>query len=109
MTSMNPTPYAATAEKHWKQVRGADYEKIPPDERTAFFLRMGNEIESQILARTEQLMEQQPPDEGGYMDSLATSMTLAGEAVRQVLAEMLPVPEDTGDEETEGQEETAGS
>jgi hypothetical protein len=108
MASLNPTPYAVTAENHWKQVRPADYEKIPPDKREAFFLRLGNEIEDLILAREAQLMEQQP-DQDGYMDSLATSMTIAGEAKRQVLAEMLPEPEDTGDEETQDQEETAGS
>ena len=109
MASMDPTPYAVTAENHWKQVRPGDYEKIPPDERAAFFLRLGNEIEDLILARTEQLMARQPPDEGGYMDSLATSMTLAGEAKRQVLDEMLPAPEETAEQETDGQEETADS
>ena len=108
MASMNPTPYAVTAEKHWKLARPGDYEKIPPGERAAFFLRLGNEIENLILARTELLLERQP-DEDGYMESLATSMTVAGEAKRQVLAEMLPVPEDTEDQETDSQEETAGS
>lgn len=95
-SSMNPTPYAVAAENHWKLVRSGDYEKIPPEQRAAFFLRLGNRIEDMILARTELLLEQQP-EEGGYMDSLATSMTVAGEAKRQVLAEMLPVPEDTED------------
>jgi hypothetical protein len=43
------------------------------------------------------------------MDSLAASMTIAGEAKRQVLEEMLPAPEDTAEQETDGQEETADS
>jgi hypothetical protein len=95
-SSMNPTPYAVTAENHWKLVRPGDYAKIPPEQRAEFFLRLGNRIEDMILARTELLLEQQP-QEDGYMDSLATSMTAAGEAKRQVLAEMLPAPEDTED------------
>lgn len=109
MTTTNPTPYAVTAERHWKQVRSRDYEKIPPEERPAFFNRIGNEIEDRILARVEQLTRDQPPSEGGYMDSLADSMTIAGEAKRQVLGEMLPAPAETAERETDGQEETADS
>jgi hypothetical protein len=109
MASMNPTPYAVTAENHWRQLRPEDYAKIPPGERAEFFSRLGNEIEDQILARTEQLTRGQPPPEGGYMDSLASAMAIAREAKRQVLDEMLPAPEDTGDQETGGQQETAGT
>lgn len=109
MTRTNPTPYAVTAERHWKQFRPGDYEKIPPEERPAFFTRIGNEIEDRILARVEQLTRDQPPSKGGYMDSLATSMTIAGEAKRQVLDEMLPAPEETAEQETDDQEETADS
>ena len=104
MVRTNPTPYAVTAESHWRQFRPGDYERIPPEERPAFFNRIGNEIEDRILARTERLTRDQPPPEGGYMDSLAASMTIAGEAKRQVLDEMLPLPEETGEQETGGQE-----
>jgi hypothetical protein len=110
MASTNPTPYAARAENHWKRFRPGDYQKIPPEQRAEFFNRIGNDIEDQILARTEQLtLAQQPEPDSGYMDSLATTMTIAGEAKRQVLDEMLPAPEDTGEQETKGQQETAGN
>ena len=108
MNSTNPSPYAARAESHWKRSRPGDYAKIPPAQRAAFFTRMGNEIEERILARTEQLISDQP-EQGGYMDALATRMTAAGEANRQVLAEMLPDPEETGDQETEDPQQAAGS
>ena len=60
MNSTNPSPYAARAESHWKRTRPGDYAKIPPAQRAAFFNRMGNEIEERILARTEQLIGDQP-------------------------------------------------
>jgi hypothetical protein len=109
MNGTNPNPYAARAENHWKQFLPGDYQKIPPEQRAEFFNRIGNEIEDRILARTEELMRDQPPAQDGYLDSLATSMTIAGEAKRQVLDEMLPAPQDTEDQETDSQEETAGS
>lgn len=107
MAGTNPTPYAVTAESHWRRFRPGDYGKIPPEQRAALFNRIGTEIEDRILARTDQLMRDQPPPEDGYMNSLAASMTIAGEVRRQVLDEMLPAPEETGDQETDGQEETA--
>ena len=96
----NPTPYSILAESHWRDFLPADYQQIPPQDRQAFFGRLGAEIQERITRRAQDLIDQSEPDEPiGYQERLALMSTLRHEAEQQVLGEMLPAP----------QEEPAGS
>src|SRR5712692_10545767 len=95
MTMTNPSPYTQRAENHWRDFRPADYEKIPPQERVAFFARLGAEIEERVTARAQQLIDRNEPDQPvGYLQRLALMNTLRHEAEQQVLDEMLPAPQE---------------
>ena len=89
----NPTPYSTRAESHWRDFLPADYQQIPPQERAAFFARLGAEIQERITRRAQDLIDQSEPDEAiGYQERLALMSTLRYEAEQQVLGEMLPAP-----------------
>ena len=89
----NPTPYSARAESHWRDFLPADYQQIPPQDRQAFFGRLGAEIQERITRRAQDLIDQSEPDEPiGYQERLALMSTLRYEAEQQILGEMLPAP-----------------
>jgi hypothetical protein len=92
------SPYAARAQAHWQQYLPQQYAQIPQAERTAFFTRLGEEIQERITLRAEELMDQEEPGEPiGFQARFALLNTLRLEAEREVLAEMLPAPAETED------------
>ncbi|HUY49180.1 MAG TPA: hypothetical protein VMV92_26250 [Streptosporangiaceae bacterium] len=54
-------PYGARAQAHWQTQLPEEYRQIPEQDRTAFFARMGEEIEVRISQRTEELVEPEEP------------------------------------------------
>jgi hypothetical protein len=98
----NLNPYGARAQAHWQNHLPGEYQKIPEQDRTAFFARMGQEIEARISQRTAELTDQEELETPiGFQARYALLSTLRHTAEQEVLAEMLPAPED--------KEEPAGS
>jgi len=89
-------PYGAHAQAHWQQYLPQEYEQIPDADRTAFFTRLGEEIQERITLRTEELADQEEPEEPiGFQARFALLNTLRHAAEQEVLAEMLPAPAET--------------
>ena len=96
MTS--PTPYGARAQAHWQTYLPTEYAQIPETERTAFFNRLGEEIQERVTLRAEELADQEEPEEPiGFKARFALLNTLRHAAEQEVLAEMLPAPAETED------------
>jgi hypothetical protein len=84
-------PYGQRALERWRTCLPEDYQRIPEDERTGFFSRLGDEIDEAVSRRAQELMDQHEPDEPtGFRSRLALLTTLRADAEREVLAEMLP-------------------
>jgi hypothetical protein len=91
----SPNPYGARAQAHWQTYLPQAYAQIPEAERTAFFSRMGEEIQERVTSLAEELADQEEPQGPiGFQARFALLNTLRLEAEKEVLAEMLPVPED---------------
>jgi hypothetical protein len=91
-------PYGARAQAHWQTYLTREYEQIPEAERTAFFSRLGEEIQERVTLRADELADQEEPEEPiGFKARYALLNTLRLEAEKEVLAEMLPAPAQTGD------------
>jgi hypothetical protein len=96
MASLNP--YAARAQAHWQTYLPKQYEQIPEDERTAFFNKLGEEIQGRVILRAQELADQEEPEEPiGFKARFALLNTLRLEAEKEVLAEVLPAPAETED------------
>jgi hypothetical protein len=93
-----PNPYGIRAQAHWRTYRPQEYEQIPEAERTAFFSRLGEEIQERVSLRAEELTDQEEPAEPiGFKARYALLNTLRLEAEKEVLAEMLPALAETED------------
>jgi hypothetical protein len=89
----DPSPYGARAQAHWQNHLPEEYRQIPEQDRPAFFARLGAEIEARVRQRTEELTDQEEPDEPiGFQARYALLSTLRHTAEQEVLAEMLPAP-----------------
>lgn len=92
------SPYGARAQAHWQNHLPRQYQQIPQGERTAFFSRLGEEIEARISQRAAELTDQEePPGPIGFKDRYALLSSLRHTAEQQVLAEMLPAPQEPQD------------
>jgi hypothetical protein len=92
------SPYAARAQAHWQDCLPREYEQIPEAERTAFFNRLGEEIQERVTLRAEELADQEEPEETiGFKERFALLNTLRLAAEQEVLAEMLRAPAETED------------
>ena len=92
------SPYAARAQAHWQEYRPQEYQQIPEAERTAFFARLGEEIQQRVALRTGELADLEEPQEPiGFHARFALLNTLRLAAEKEVLAEMLPAPAETED------------
>jgi hypothetical protein len=93
-------PYGARAQAHWQTHLPKEYQQIPEQDRMTFFARLGEEIEARVSRRTDELTDQEEPDTAiGFKNRYALLSTLRQTAEQEVLAEMLPAP----------QEDSAGS
>jgi hypothetical protein len=91
-------PYGARAQAHWQRCLPQEYEQIPEADRPAFFTQLGEEIQERITVRTEELADQEEPEEPiGFQARFALLNTLRHTAEQEVLAEMLPAPAETED------------
>ena len=91
-------PYGARAQAYWQQYLPQEFEQIPEADRTAFFARLGEEIQERITVRTEELTDEEEPEEPiGFQARFALLNTLRHAAEQEVLAEMLPAPTETED------------
>lgn len=87
--------YATLARQHWQRYLPSRYAQI--EDPTAFFTELGEQISDQINDLTATLAGDDPPGES-YLDKVGR-LNAAGQMAReQILAQMLPAPED--DEET---------
>jgi hypothetical protein len=93
--------YGARAQAHWRSYLPQDYLRIPSRERAAFFARLGEDTGAAIGRRTEELAGQEElADVIGFQARYALLSTLRHAAGQGVLAQMLPAPPDTGDDQT---------
>lgn len=91
--------YGARAQAHWRAYLAEDYLRIPEDERTAFFARLGEDIEDAIGRRTQELTDREEPAEViGFKARCALLNTLRLDAEKEILTEVLPAPDDTDDD-----------
>ena len=91
-------PYGARAQAHWRNHLPEEYQQIPEQDRTAFFARLGEEIEARISQRTAELTDQEEPETPiGFKARYALLSTLRHTAEQEVLAEMLPAPQEKED------------
>jgi hypothetical protein len=91
----DPSPYGARAQAHWQNHLPEDYQQIPEQDRTAFFARLGQEIEERVRQRTEELTDQEETEHPiGFSARYALLSTLRHTAEQEVLAEMLPAPQE---------------
>jgi hypothetical protein len=91
-------PYGARAQAHWQTHLPQEYQQIPEQDRTAFFARLGEEIEARVSQRTAELTDQEEPETAtGFKARYALLSTLRHTAEQEVLAEMLPAPQDKED------------
>lgn len=96
MAGLNP--YGARAQAHWQKYLPQEYDQIPPEDRTAFFAQLGEQIQERVTRLTEELTDQEEPEEPiGFQARYALLNTLRQTAEQQVLAEMLPAPAETED------------
>lgn len=94
----SPNPYGVRAQAHWQTYLPQEYAQIPESERTEFFSRLGEEIQDRVTSLTEELADQEEPEEPiGFKARFALLNTLRLEAEKEVLAEMLPAPAETED------------
>jgi hypothetical protein len=95
----SPNPYGARAQVHWQTYRSQEYAQIPEAERAEFFSRLGEEIQERVTSRAEELADQEEPEEPiGFKARFALLNTLRLDAEEEVLAEMLPIPDETQDQ-----------
>jgi hypothetical protein len=88
-------PYGRRALKHWKAFLPAEYLKIPEQDRPAFFASLGERIEEAVSRRAQELTDQEEPETvTGFRARFALLSTVREDAERQVLAEMLPAPQE---------------
>ena len=91
-------PYGARARAYWRTHLPEEYQQIPERDRTDFFARLGEEIEASARQRTEELADQEEPETAiGFQARYALLSTLRHTAEQQVLAEMLPAPQEKQD------------
>jgi hypothetical protein len=91
-------PYGARARAHWQTHLPEEYRQIPERDRTDFFARLGEEIEARVSQRTEELADQEEPETAiGFQARYALLSTLRHTAEQQVLAQMLPAPQEKQD------------
>jgi hypothetical protein len=94
----DPNPYGARAQAHWQNHLPEEYRQIPEQDRTAFFARLGEEIEARVRQRTEELTDQEEPETPiGFQARYALLSTLRHTAEQEVLTEMLPAPQEKED------------
>lgn len=87
--------YGARAQAYWREHRPEDYRMIPEPERGAFFTRLGEDIEAGIARRTGELAgQEEPADPVGFKARYALLNTLRHTAEQEVLAQVLPAPQE---------------
>jgi hypothetical protein len=84
-------PYGHMAMEHWRKYRPEEFSRIA--DPTTFFQKLGQEIESRILDRVEE-MEQEIPKGLPDGQRMTRSLAIRPDAERDVLQEMLPRAED---------------
>lgn len=88
---MQMNPYGHVAMEHWRKYRPVEFSGIA--DPMTFFPELGEQIESRILDRVDELGQEIPRDlpDGQRMTRLLATRP---DAERDVLAEMLPRAED---------------
>jgi hypothetical protein len=91
-------PYGARAQAHWRTHLPEEYRQIPEQARTDFFARLGEQIEARVSQRMDELTDQEEPETViGFKARYALLSTLRHTAEQEVLAEMLPAPQEKQD------------
>ncbi|MGI8592713.1 MAG: TnpV protein [Nakamurella sp.] len=96
--------YGERAQRHYQQFLAPTYAMIPDHE--VFFSTLGQEIEDQVFELRDQLAGPDPLGEG-YLEKVGRLNAARLQAEEVVLAELLPAPEETQDEDDTGSNSAA--